>query len=147
MIDLYLKMIDDGTDDPNLDQYLQGRILLYRGTIVIAIVAMYEAIEAIKEIVDSYPSFISTVYPKEIEDSFSKYNEVYGLLVNLSDQKLLAKYGNYVHDYYEYLYYITYVNYNKLNSLVNAEPTYTDPSAYAEITNGYDDMAFLWKWI
>ena len=147
MIDLYLKMIDDGTDDQNLDQYLQHRVLFYRGTIVIAIVAMYEAIESIKEIVDSYPSFISTVYPKEIADSFNKYNEVYGLLVNLSDQKLLAKYGDYINDYYKYLYRITLENYVKLNSLVSAEPTYTDPSAYAEITNGYDDMAFLWKWI
>jgi len=45
MIDLYNKMTQDGVEeDNNLDEYLNDRILYYRGTIIIAIVAMYKAL-------------------------------------------------------------------------------------------------------
>ena len=148
MIDLYNKMTQDGVEeDNNLDEYLNDRILYYRGTIIIAIVAMYKALQEIKNITDRYPSFVTTVYPNEIRDCFDKYNEIYGMLVDNSSKKLLDKYSHYVTEYYKKLLELMRDNRESLDELIRQEETYTDPVLYAEIINQYEDAAFLYDWM
>jgi len=148
MIDLYNKMTQDGVEEDNyLDSYLNSRILYYRGTVIIAIVAMYKALQEIKNITIRYPSFITTVYPDEIRDCFDKYNEIYGMLVDNSSKKLLDKYSRYVTSYYNFLLSDMNKQRRSLDSLIEQEETYTDPVLYAQITNDYEDAIFLWNWM
>ena len=146
-IALYQQMIDDGQEDYSLDNYLKAKILGKRGMIVLAITAMYNALEKIKRIVPDNSDYITTIYTKDIVDCFDKYNELYGELVDLSTHQLLSKYGDCVPNYYVSKVANMLDEKEKLEILIEAEETYTNPESYATMINYYEDLEFLWTWI
>lgn len=146
-ITLYEQMKKDGTNDQELDAYLESRILEAKGQVIIGIVAMYQAIQNIKSITTGHSNFVTDVYTEEIINCFDNYNEVYGELCNLTDHTLSDYYGSQARTYINFLGTRAKSGINSLRTLILAEPTYTDPEEYAKITNYHEDMMFIANWV
>ena len=145
---LYNQMQLDGTNDQNLDQYLEEQIIIKRGSIVLDIVAMHSAIVEAKNLLDSR-SDLKPVYIDELAQCADMYNEIYSDVANASNNTIKTEFYNgllgnkgyikLISDKYKELYV-------RELALATQSQDYTNPTNLATLTNYYEDLKYLKSW-
>ena len=144
----YEQMKKDGSNDDDLDNYLEKQIIEKRGEVILCALAMYEAVYECIDIIKGNSQY-QIWYKDQLLDVINCYYEIFNLLTE--NGIMSNNYYNAITDESQTSFLYTLIedfknNYNKEADLMEKSFAYTNPEQLAKLCNIYDDLHFLYTW-